>query len=170
MWKQLHLWGGRASIIRVVHIDSHIPSHLLVYYFIYQIGKEYDKNLLSLNLKQNMKHFYFWGVLLGPYIKSMGTGEPKCQQMQASSQWRHKYVQQGKQLQTSFSYMDLSRFLYIPLWGNAVQMDMRGLVRLSIALATNGQQFLTIYHSSNWSSESTHACVILNSHPPTRGF
>ena len=72
----------------LIHI---IPSHLLVHYFIYQIWKEYDKNLLSQNVKQNMKHFYLGGggVLLGPYIKSMGTGASKCQQMQASSQWRH---------------------------------------------------------------------------------
>ena len=50
MSKQLHLWGGRASIIRVVHIDSHIPSHLLGYYFIYQIWKGYD-NTITFSVK-----------------------------------------------------------------------------------------------------------------------
>ena len=39
--------------------------------------------------------------MLGPY---RGTGGPKCQQMQASSQWKHMY-NKGKQLKTSFSYM-----------------------------------------------------------------
>ena len=44
--------------------------------------------------------------MLGPYIKFRGSlpGSPKCQQMQTSSQWRHMY-KNGKQLETSFSYL-----------------------------------------------------------------
>ena len=42
--------------------------------------------------------------MLGPYhayIKSRGTGAPKCQQMQTSSQWRHMY-NKGKQFENQF--------------------------------------------------------------------
>ena len=45
---------------------------------------------------------FFVGDMLGPYIKTRGTGAPKCQQMQTSSHAVETYVQQGKTIENLF--------------------------------------------------------------------
>ena len=59
-----------------------------------------------------------------PYIN---TGVPKCQQMQASSQWIRMY--KGKQLKTSFSYMGYLCGLFEGPWG--AFNDQNGSILLS---------------------------------------
>ena len=62
------------------------------------------------------KLFHFVRVMLGPYIKSRGTGAPKCQQMQTSSHWRYVYNNKGKQLTTSISYMGQNMKINVHFW------------------------------------------------------
>ena len=86
------------------------PILVHIYPLIYiNLHVQYGSNLrrtfwvIIKNMKKINTNFIFFGVNLGPFVKSRGSGGTKCQKMQTSSQWR-PYVQQGKKIENQFVY------------------------------------------------------------------
>ena len=90
-------------------VNNHTGSILVhIYPLIYiNLHVKYGRNLIrtfGVKIKNMNKKNLFWGGHGGAFTYNpWAPGAPKCQQMQASSQWRQIY--KGKQLKTSFSYM-----------------------------------------------------------------
>ena len=103
----LGAWGGGGSFNNQTGPSwfTSILSFILIYMSKIEAISCYDKNILILKIKKiKLNFFFFFGVMLGPYIKSRGTSATEMSSNAALITMETLCTMRGNNLKASFSY------------------------------------------------------------------